>query len=368
MCFRSPTTNIMIRSILFLSCVVSSSNLFASGDRYWLYRSPALLGRGEAGIADVDNEDAIFYNPAGLATGKGIYKRFYLASPMISGSMAARDVYRQVTVEQKDTSDVFLKAVGRNVHLGLQSWSGLILRRAAVGVLSAQYLNIMIAKSRKAGGLESAIGQLTTTQGLTFSIADVYLGGKLQAGLTSKYVPVHAQADFNVSAIDAGDIVGFQSGNSANAGSFFASDLGFIWFTKNRTNTKFGLTVANVGGTTITPELEGVAMEDFKQTINVGVSTNASIRSKALKVHVDYKDLTGAIYEKGYQRVNIGSEISLRGWAGVLFGLHQGYPTMGAYIDTRFIRFDVGSYTEELGSHPGHRPDARFYLRLVAGF
>ena len=355
-------------SCLALWVLGGGGEVFASGDRYQMYRSPSLLGRGEAGIADVDYEDAVFYNPAGLAQGQGIYKRFYGLNPMISGSMAARDVFRQATIENKDTVDIFKKAVGRNIHLGLQNWSGLILRRAAVGVLSSQYLNIMVAKSRRAGGLESAQGELTTSQGLTFSIADEYYQGQLLVGLTSKYIPVHAQANYDLSVIDATDITEFQSGNTASAGSFFATDLGIMWLTKSKTKTKFGMTINNVGGTKVTPQIENTVLDDFKQSINIGVSMIPSVRSNALKFFADYRDLTGVIYEQTYQRINLGGEISLRGWAGILMGLHQGYPTFGAYVDTRFLRIDAGSYTEDLGTFPGHRPDQRFYFRMSAGF
>ena len=44
-------------------------------ESYRLYRSAYFLGRGDTGIADADNHEAILYNPAGLALGKGLIQR-----------------------------------------------------------------------------------------------------------------------------------------------------------------------------------------------------------------------------------------------------------------------------------------------------
>ena len=61
-----------------------------------VYRSATFLGRGDSGIAIADDEDSLFYNPAGLALFErpfgaapkagDFYKRAVLASPMVEGS------------------------------------------------------------------------------------------------------------------------------------------------------------------------------------------------------------------------------------------------------------------------------------------
>ncbi|MCX6128345.1 MAG: hypothetical protein NTX25_04685, partial [Proteobacteria bacterium] len=64
-----------------------------------IYRSPYYLGRGDTGVATADYQEAIFYNPAGLAQGKGLYKETVLISPSVEVSTKTKDLVRQVLVE-----------------------------------------------------------------------------------------------------------------------------------------------------------------------------------------------------------------------------------------------------------------------------
>ncbi len=340
---------------------------FATGDRQSLYRSPFMLGRGEAGIADVDNEDAIFYNPAGLAQGNGIYKRTYFLSPMISASTVTRDVYRRVKIEEQETANVLLSTVGKNVHLGFQNFTGVMFRRVAFGVLSSQYVNILVAKSRRSGGLESAYGEFTSSQGFTFTLADKLFSSNFMLGTTIKYLPLHAQATYEVAAIDAGDIAGFQQGNTANAGSLAGADVGLMWHSSSKPKVKLGLTVANIGDTKVTSSVLDAPVEDLKQTVNLGFSFEPDSRTSSFKLHLDYRDVTGQVYDSVLERLNMGGQIALRSLGGFTCGLHQGYPSIGAYVDVRLVRVDMGMYTEEVGNYAGHRGDTRFFLRLAAG-
>src|SRR5689334_2467079 len=67
-----------------------------------LYRSAYFLGRGDTGISIADEQDAIFYNPAGIAYGKGIYKKTVLAAPQIEVSESTRDLVRRLGIEESD--------------------------------------------------------------------------------------------------------------------------------------------------------------------------------------------------------------------------------------------------------------------------
>ena len=91
-------------------------------ERVRLYRSAYFLGRGDTGIATADDQEAIFYNPAGLAQGKGIYKRFVVGSPHVEFSKATRDVARQLELEDQDQTETLKKQIGK-----LTGWIGYTL-------------------------------------------------------------------------------------------------------------------------------------------------------------------------------------------------------------------------------------------------
>ena len=111
-----------------------------------LYRSAGLLGRGDAGISSADDEDAIFYNPAGLALGKGIYKKTVLLSPQIEISSNTRDLIRRISLEKADAIDTALDQIGKPNHASYQNFTGIVLRRAALGAFASGSLNVLAHK------------------------------------------------------------------------------------------------------------------------------------------------------------------------------------------------------------------------------
>ena len=119
-----------------------------------LYKSAYFLGRGDTGISEADNEDAIFYNPAGLALGKGIFKEVVLASPMVEYSTATKSLVRQLAVEDANTVDALRSQVGAPQHVGLNNFTGIVLRRVAIGGFVSSNTDILVSQSPDDGGLE----------------------------------------------------------------------------------------------------------------------------------------------------------------------------------------------------------------------
>ena len=62
------------------------------------------MGRGDTGIADTDNAEAIFYNPAALAGGKKFFKQLMLASVTAQGSVGIQDF--MTTLEGSDSPQI----------------------------------------------------------------------------------------------------------------------------------------------------------------------------------------------------------------------------------------------------------------------
>ncbi|RYZ47331.1 MAG: hypothetical protein EOP07_27085, partial [Proteobacteria bacterium] len=88
-----------------LAILSSSSSAFADSLEFnTLYRSPYFLGRGDTGVATADGHEAIFYNPAGLAIGNGIYKETVLVSPSVQVSTQTKDLVRQALVEKENSA------------------------------------------------------------------------------------------------------------------------------------------------------------------------------------------------------------------------------------------------------------------------
>ena len=334
-----------------------------------VYRSPALLGRGNTGIAIADEEEAIFYNPAGLALGKGIYKRTVLVSPTVQMSQNTRDIARRLGAENADAIDTVQDAMGRPNHFGLGNFSGIMLRRAAFGVVTQGSVDLLAFKDPELGGLEVVRAQGSQTTGATFTLAESFGKGHFFAGITGKYL-MRGKGEIEASSIeidkvkeklqDQGDFLGYGSGTGADVGLMFQSG--------GRVNKALGVTIHDVGDTSILPQEQTALDLDLKQTINIGFAIEPSTLTSKLKLLADYRDVAGKAIRNPYKRVHLGAELTVFDMIGATGGLHHGYGSGGFFIDIYLVRLDLGFYTEEVGSRMGTRPDTRYFFGLEVGF
>lgn len=344
------------------------------GDEYpYLYRSAYFLGRGDTGIASADNEDAIFYNPAGIALGKGIYKEIVIAAPMVEVSQDTRDVVRKVSVQEEDPTETLREHQGRPQHLGLNAFSGIILRRAAIGAFGHSSNTALLYKDPDKGALESILAESVVDTGAVFTLAQNF-GKSIFIGITSKFLRRN-QAYFQANATDSEKLTNLNSSDQISmSGTGTGADLGFIYKTGGkRTNFSVGLTIADVGNTKFIPDIETSlpkserALKDIKQTVNAGIAIETGAQSSKFRILLDARDLLSATGQDATKRLHLGTELSLKDFIGFTGGMNQGYPTFGTFIDIRFLRIDLGLYGEEIGEQAGSRSDTRYYFKLHAG-
>ncbi len=368
---KKSTTILVAMQLTLCGTFALSTSAFADGLSYEprLYRSAHFLGRGDTGISVADEEDAIFYNPAGLALGKGIYKKTVLVSPQVELSEATRDLARRLGAENADAVETVQNNIGKPNHFGLQNFTGLILRRAALGVIVSNNIDLLAYKSADYGGMEVVEASVDQNVGATFSLADTFFHPKLMMGITAKYL-ARGRGSMTVISVEA-DKVQDELSNTADfigMGEGGGIDFGLMYQGGGRTNPAFGLTVNDIGDTKIKPTEETNLDLDFKQQVNIGASIEPGTKFSKLKLLADYRDITGAVIKNPYKRFHMGGELSVLSMIGIMGGINQGYPTAGLYFDFYILRFDFGYYTEEMGDRIGTRPDTRYFVRLEAGF
>jgi hypothetical protein len=338
----------------------------------YTYRSAYFLGRGDTGIATADYEDAIFYNPAGLAAGKGLYKKTIFASPMVEFSQDTRDVVRQIASEGDSPTSVLQDHEGKAQHIGVNQFTGILFRRAALGAFVSNSTTLMLFKSPTIGSMETVSLASTANAGLTFSLAQDYFQQKLLVGVTSKALQ-KAQASLEVNASSAETLGEIKPDELAMIGRGFGADLGVIYKYGGSAGLSFGLTIQDVGNTTFEPSIatelakEDRPLKDNKQTVNAGIAIEPGTRMSRFRILMDYRDLANANEMSTYKRFHLGGELTVKDAVGFCGGINQGYPTFGFYIDIRLLRIDLGIYTEELGETAGRRPDTRYFVKLVVG-
>jgi hypothetical protein len=345
----------------------------ANAEEYpYTYRSGYFLGRGDTGISMAENEDAIFYNPAGLAMGKGLYKKTILVSPMIEFSNATRGVIREIAVEGRSPTATLRSHEGQPNHFGLNQFTGLILRRAAIGAFINNSTTMMLYKSPTVGSMESISLSTIASAGATFSLAQDYWNQKLLVGMTGKFL-FKAQAAVNADASAAETLADAEADQFAMQGQGVGVDFGLMYRPESRNHLSIGLTIQDLGNTTMTPSVETSlskedrALKDNLQTINFGISIAPSRRASKLKLLFDYRDIGNNLGYSPYSRVHLGAELNVKDIVGVTAGINQGYPTAGFFTDLYIFRFDLGFYTEEVDTYIGRRPDTRYFVKIAAG-
>ncbi len=332
-----------------------------------IYRSAYFLGRGDTGISTADYQEAIFYNPAGLAVGTGIYKETVLFSPMVELSRASKDLAKQVSVEGKSPVDAFVNQIGNNQHLGLYNFTGFIFRRMALGTFTATATDILISKAPESNGVETVALRTHANQGITFSLAEGFFDKSIFMGLTGKYV-YRGQGEVSVNLMDTDSINNIDQSDVIGYGSGMGGDFGLQWRGTSRLKPSFGFTVMDIGNTKIVPIKKTTVLDPIYQRINVGYSIEPGTKTSRFKLLFELHDIGTSEEKNMYKKIHLGGELTFRGFMGFTGGLSQGYGTGGAYIDLWFLRVDAGAYTEELGSTVGMRPDTRYFCRIKAGF
>lgn len=334
-----------------------------------IYRSAYFLGRGDTGIAVADNEEAIFYNPAGIAAGKGIYKRTVLVSPQVEVSEATKNIARELGAQNADAVDTVIKHIGSPNHVGVSNFTGIILRRAALGAVVSSNVDLLAYKSKEQGGLLVIDAAADQNAGATFTLAESFFNQKLLAGVTAKYLE-RGRGAFSVSAAE----VTQAKESLKNTSDFIAlgqgggADVGLMYKGGGRMPVSLGLTMHDVGDTKITPQTETTLDLNLKQTINVGIAVEPGTRSSKAKLLAEVHDVLGNVVKNPRKRAHFGAEINVLDVVGVTGGIYQGFPTGGFYFDLYVLRLDFLTYTEAVNERVTGRSDTRYAFRLKAGF
>lgn len=332
-----------------------------------LYRSPYYLGHGDAGLATAENAEAIFYNPAGLATGKGIYRQIILVSPTIEASAQAKDLARQAFIEGENNTDTFRNFLGNNIHFGLSNVTAVVFRRVAIGALVNTNTNVMVAKSAEDRGIEGIKADLVANRAVTFSLADTFWKERIQIGTTLKFI-MRNEAQISSSILDSANIQDqLQADSALKERRGLGVDLGLI-YNFDKSPWKLGLHMENAGTTYLRSTEADTSPRRLPQIVSIGGAYEVTTKMDKLRVLFDFRDLSGHLEKSVVKRLHLGTEMTIARLIGLSAGLNQGYPTAGMFVNLYVLRADVGTYTQEIGSAAGIRADQRYFLRLTLGF
>lgn len=356
-------TRFCLYTMLILLSFISVSGLLYAAELPTLYRGIRPLGMGGAFITLSDDENAMFYNPAGLNDVEG-FGGFELLNPLVEISKDSIDLYKDLQdIDSDDTAqvtDLLNRFIGQHQHLRTSLFPNLIFHNFGIGALGQATLDAEIRNRAN----PIVITDAKVDVGLLASVAYGLFDKKLQIGATGKFIQRRGILK-TFTAVDIASENFDPLEDVDESKNDFAFDLGAkINIDIPVIKPSFGVVLQNI------TDLDFDQLGKLPQQLNIGLSINPDfwIIKSTLALEID--DITKELDTDDdiYKRVHIGAEVRFPTILAVRAGFNQGYWTAGVTLDVWILKIAYATYAEEVGAVAGQRDDRRHVAQVVLGF
>lgn len=319
------------------------------------------LGMGNAYTSVVNNGDAIFYNPAGLAKMSGL--NWTIIDPAIGiNNLESYQDYADLFEDANDVNGIINELYGDSVTLYGGAKSLFSLGGLSFGVYGVLDSNFLINNP--------AYPNIETTYRVDYGFVAGWgfelVPQMLDIGIQSRRVTRQGgNLPIGVSTIATLDSETIQNELNRN-GTAYAFDLGATLTFPGALKPTVSFSWRDMGDTTFRASDGAVAPEPVKQEHIVGLGFNFESALMDIRPAIDFRFLNDSNVQLG-KKLNMGVEIS---WPiiDIRAGFHQGYYTLGTSFDLWVFRLDAATYGVELGEYPGQLEDRRYMLQLSFEF
>lgn len=343
------------------------------------------LGMGNVGVALSHDENALYYNPAGLG---GVDDFFVNLGLLFETSDDAINLSKELQeVKDADTSDTLSATLGKEVHYRLMAMTNIIVpfdffvfgaSALGEGWVDFEFENPALPNTT----FSYQVDVLNTLGGA------IPLGkGGLVIGASTRnvqrqgiYPPITLSIDNFVSAgNDSGGLTGqFTGADNAAWGQGY--DLGIHWRIEGDTSMTVGVVAQNIGGMPFIRKGSRTYPRDVNAEYSAGISFQPGGDFFRFLYAFDIRDITaqGTSDSDYTKRVHTGVELgilpidSASNFIAFRAGYNQGYATYGFEINpflfARFITIQVAVYGEETGETAGSGKQARRLAQLSFAF
>jgi hypothetical protein len=351
---------------LILLAAITAGQFAFGAEIFEMNRNARAMGMGNAYSSLVDDEDALFYNPAGIAKNGGFF--WTIADPGVGlSSLSTEDLDVYSNLQDSSTFNAALDSLyGKTIWAGGVGKTAVMLPFFAGALYGAGDVSVSVDNRVSPTMTVNYVRDTGIALGTGF-----WMGPFLQQGFAFKRINrVGSRQQFGPSVIQsiisgASPDVIFDS--IERKGTGYAMDWGmnisipgpvrptisFVW--KNIGNTKF--TAANDGD--LAPPTE-------EQEWVLGTSFMIDLPLVHIVPSIDLKHLNNEDEQLG-KKLHMGVELGLP-LLDLRVGSHQGYLSYGAGINLGLFRFDAATWGVEMGGYPGQNESrrymAQFSLRL----
>lgn len=335
-----------------------------------LYQGVIPLGMGGAFTAVADDENAVFYNPAGLDNVQDAsFKIINVSADVTYPNMIT--LYNNASADSKlpagNTQDQayindFNSFAGQSLYARVGDYSNYTTHDFSIGLLTNNQLLAVPAAAATTNNLASLYG--LSDSGIVVSGAYGFFNHHLQIGGT---VMGLNQMFLNIPSLSVSQASTLQSTINSNLthGLGIVGDIGAIYHFDLPLNPTIGATIENVG----TADFGQAGT--LPQLINAGVGLDPDIGFGRLLVDIDYDDVANYLYYTGeslWQHTHFGVQYQFPVLLTLSAGVYEGYPTFGFGLDLWAFMLNGSYYTEEAGVSPGQNPNHIVSLQVAFGW
>lgn len=332
-----------------------------------LLRSPEALAMGGAYTAFVDDRDAAFYNPAGVAAYDRLSLHLVTIDPTISDWVLSG--WKTLSELESPTGSDLNRLMGKNIFVeGTVSTAVLAPGFALIGFYDTQAA--LYAKNQAFPHIEYGFQSTSGVQAaFGFSVSDGKKRGRgkknadylneWRFGFGAKFLTrtggyrlMTTTELLSVANTSLNDYTGGQ-------GSGYGGDLGVQRV--QRINPKltafWGAAFLNIGDITF-----GNGASPQRGDLSTGLALKYSEAFTSFTLAYDLQQMNRS--DDFTKKQNLGLKWSLP-LLDIMGGIHQGYFTYGAAFDLWLLRVSGTVYREELGPYQQSDPEDRFALRIA---
>lgn len=342
--------------------LASQATVFAD-ELQTLFRGVRPAGMGNAFLTLSDDDNALFYNPAGLNDVKSGH--ISILNPLGELDMGVMDFYKDLSgVDKNDTAkvtDLLNKNIGEHRHGRAALYPNYIRHNFGAGILAQATVDAEVRNPVLPQVDVDSRVDLGAVVGGAFGFKERLV----QIGATGKFFQRQA-LNPNPRTFTVTDLANkaFDPLKDLTTKADFAIDLG----TKVNIPVRLSPTVALVAQNLSDLDFKEVGM--IPSTINAAVAINPEFWILGTTWALEYDDIGNRLGTDSdrSKRLHLGAELRFPKILSLRGGINQGYLAAGFSVNFWLINLAYATYAEEVGAHAGQRGDRRHLAQLTFGF
>ncbi|MBK9294610.1 MAG: hypothetical protein IPM57_09215 [Oligoflexia bacterium] len=356
--FQGRKTVLISIAVFFLTQFQTLQTLAAESKPF--FRNVRAQSMGGAAVATVNDESALFLNPAGLGKLRGGYVA--LVNPEIETNYETVSAiganYSAVTafLNPQAMHDLALRNPDKPMHMKLQILPAFVTTNFGFGLL-ANYTST--AEYTTNTGLVQL--DYKNDIGLVLGYCFRLLEGRLKIGISGKILN-----RVEVSQTVTAGSTGLTLNNIAREGTGIGWDLGVIMTAPWAWLPTLAIVAHDVGNTKFSMGNgyfypTGNKPNDQYQSVDVGISVFPyDGKTTRTSFTVEWRDAQNPESQDIYRRIHTGLEVNFSDFIYLRAGMNQRYYTAGLEMSFDRQQLQLATYGEEIGTYPSYREDRRF--------